>query len=165
MHLSCGEVSMKRCTSALLLFLLMSVCAMAQAGNSRLSTVHFKVLKSFNGKPVRNAFVVMHTVGKDGKQQRAGMELKTDPDGVTFYEGLPYGKIRIQVLAEGLQTFGEDYVIDKPDMDIVVKLDRPQKQYSVYEEHPAKGDDKKDAPKDDKKNAPATKPATPPAAT
>jgi hypothetical protein len=52
----------------------------------------------------------------------------------------------------GFQTFGEDYQIDKPELEITVKLKRPGSQYSVYENHadPKKADDKK---ADDKKPA------------
>jgi len=32
----------------------------------------------------------------------------------------------------GFQTFGDDYVVDKPEMEITVKLKRPAEQYSIY---------------------------------
>ena len=38
------------------------------------------------------------------------------------------------------QTFGEDYEINKPEMEITVKLKHPSGQYSIYDNH---GDDKK----------------------
>jgi len=47
----------------------------------------------------------------------------------------------VQVLANGFQTFGQDYQIDKPKLDIVIKLKRPQGQYSIYDNHT---DNKKD---------------------
>jgi len=93
----------------------------------------FLVLKDHNGKPVRNAAVVMHTVGKRDKQDRGGLELKTDADGKAGFDGIPYGKLRVQVLAPGFQTFGEDYDIDRPTMEITIKLKLPEKQYSIYE--------------------------------
>jgi len=31
---------------------------------------------------------------------------------------VPFGKLRIQVIAQGYQTFGDDYSIDKPEMDM-----------------------------------------------
>jgi|SRR6185437_15073077 hypothetical protein len=101
-----------------------------------LATVNFFVLRDENGKPVRNAAVVLHPVEDSGKQSRGGIELKTDPEGKANYDGVPYGKIRIQVLASGFQTFGNDYDIGQPTMDITIKLKRPDKQYSIYEDHP-----------------------------
>jgi hypothetical protein len=107
-----------------------------------LSTLYFVVLKDENGKPVRNAAVVLHPVDEDGKQDRGGLELKTNPEGKASYDGVPYGKLRIQVLAPGFQTYGEDFDIGQPSMEITVKLKRPTKQYSIYEDHPAQPENK-----------------------
>jgi hypothetical protein len=97
-----------------------------------MSNLKFVVVKDYNGKPVRNAAVVLHPVNKKGEQTKGGMELKTDNDGRTAIEGIPYGPLRIQVLAPGYQTFGEDYQINKPELEITVKLKRPGSQYSTY---------------------------------
>jgi Carboxypeptidase regulatory-like domain len=103
------------------------------------------VVRDENGKPIRNAAVVMHPVDEDGKQQRNGLELKTDIEGKASFDGVPYGKLRIQVLAQGFQTYGEDYDVGQPTIDLTVKMKRPSKQYSIYEEHPQqeKSEDKK----------------------
>src|SRR5579885_3717404 len=106
-----------------------------------LSTVNFVVLRDENGKPIRNAAVVIHPVDERGKQQRGGIELKTDVDGKTGYDGIPYGKMRIQVLAHGFQTYGDDYDIAKPNVDITIKMKRPAQQYSIYEDHPNENKD------------------------
>ena len=114
--------------------------ARAQNDEGPMSDLRFVVVRDYNGKPVRNAAVVLHPVNKQGKQARGGLELKTDNDGQTNIDGIPYGPLRVQVLAPGFQTFGEDYQIDKAEMVITVKLKRPGGQYSVYEKH---GDAKK----------------------
>ena len=101
-----------------------------------LSTLSFMIVRDENGKPVRNAAVVMHPVEEDGKQSKGGLELKTDPAGKASYDGVPYGKLRIQVLASGFQTYGGDYDVAQPTMEITIKLKRPAGQYSIYEEHP-----------------------------
>ena len=114
-----------------------------------MAAVHFVVLKDYNGKPVRNASVVLHPVNKKGKQERGGMELKADADGKCYFDGIPYGKLRIQVLATGLQTFGQDYDINQPKMTITVKMQRPQGQYSIYtdkKQNDTKSDTKEDKP-------------------
>jgi hypothetical protein len=100
------------------------------------AAVAFLVLRDYNGKPVKNASVIMHPVSKKGKQKNSGLQLKTNTDGKTSFDGIPYGSLRVQVLAQGFQTFGEDYDINKPDMEITIKLKRPQGQYSIYEDHP-----------------------------
>jgi hypothetical protein len=113
----------------------LSIPGLAKKKDEPLSTVNFVVLRDESGKPVRNAAVVIHPVNEDGKQRRGGIELKTDPEGKTSYEGIPYGKMRIQVLAPGFQTYGDDYQINRPTVDITVKMKRPARQYSIYEEH------------------------------
>src|SRR5260370_8390840 len=109
--------------------------AQAQDDEGPMSDLRFVVVRDYNGKPVRNAVVVLHPVNKKGKQSRGGLELKTDNDGRTNIDGIPYGPLRVQVLAPGFQTFGEDYQIDRAEMGITVKLKRPGGQYSVYENH------------------------------
>lgn len=118
-------------------FLLLATSALGEE-----ALLKFVVLRDYNGKPVRNAGVVMHPVNKSGKQSRGGLELKTDAEGKASFDGVPYGKLRVQVLAPGFQTFGQDYEVNQPEMEITVKLKRPQSQYSIYEDHP--GDKKKD---------------------
>ena len=142
--LECGTIMKKFC--AIVVFLLVGAWAWAGEPTSALS---FLVVKEDNGKPVRNAAVVLHPVNTHGKQGRGGFELKTDNDGKTHFEGVPYGKLRVQVLAPGFQTYGEDYDIDSEAKDIVVKLKRPQKQYSIYDDVP--GTPKKDAPEKSEK--------------
>jgi len=132
---------------AVVIVLGMSGLAAAQDDEGPMSDLRFVVVRDYNGKPVRNAAVVLHPVNKKGKQSRGGLELKTDNDGRTSIDGIPYGPLRVQVLAPGFQTFGEDYQINKAEMEITVKLKRPGGQYSVYESH---GDEKKP---DDKKPA------------
>jgi len=97
-----------------------------------MSKMHFVVVRDTNGKPVRNAAVVLHPVTKKGKQAMGGMELKTDDDGKTSIEGIPYGPLRVQVLAPGFQTFGEDYRIDQAETLITIRLKRPVKQVSSF---------------------------------
>jgi len=106
--------------------------------NEPTSILYFLVVKDDNGKPVRNAAIIMHAVNAKGKQERGDMELKTDLEGKTSFDGIPYGMLRVQVLASGFQTFGEDYDIEKAKMEITIKLKRPQGQYSIYDDH-AKG--------------------------
>jgi hypothetical protein len=138
-------------TSLRLCAVVLIVSGIAQfgvAGKKRvpLATMNFLVVRDENDKPVRNAAVVMHPVNEDGKQQKNGLELKTDAEGKANFDGVPYGKLRIQVLADGFQTYGEDYDVDKPNLDVTVKMKRPARQYSIYEDHPGeqkKPEDKK----------------------
>jgi len=125
---------------AIVLGLGMVGLARAQDDEGPTSNLRFVVVRDSDGKPVRNAEVVLHPVKRKGKQAQGEMDLKTDAEGKTNVDGIPYGSLRVQVLAPHFQTFGEDYEINKPEMEITVKLKHPGGQYSVYENH---GDDKK----------------------
>ena len=131
-----------------MLFPVLMLASDEQSGTGQTSNLSFTVLKDDNNKPVRNASVILHPVGKGGKQAKGGFQLKTDNDGKTVSEGLPYGPLRIQVLAPGFQTFGDDYDVNKPEMDIVIRLKRPTDQLSVY-----------DKSQDKKQSAPPAPPA------
>ncbi|MFZ0322472.1 MAG: carboxypeptidase-like regulatory domain-containing protein [Candidatus Sulfotelmatobacter sp.] len=132
--------------SLLLLFTLASV-AVAQRDKSEDPTaaMDFLVVKDDNGKPIRNAAVIIHPVETNGKQSRGGLELKTDIDGKTSFDGVPYGTLRVQVLASGFQTFGEDYTVDRAKLSLTIKLKRPQGQYSLYQDHPDEKNNDKNA--------------------
>jgi 5-hydroxyisourate hydrolase-like protein (transthyretin family) len=97
------------------------------------SDLTFTVLKAETGVPVRNASVVLHAVNKKGRQESGGIQLKTDSEGRASSNSIPYGKLRVQVIAHGLQTFGDDYDINQPKHDFVIKLNNPKQQYSIYD--------------------------------
>ncbi len=142
---------------AILAFAALMVVLGVAAGQNY-ADLNFVVVRDYNGKPVRNASVVLHTVDKDGNQSKGGLQLKTDAEGKTSYNSVPYGKLRVQVIASGFQTFGEDYEINQSSREIVVKLKRPAGQFSIYN-NPPKDEPKKNEPKTDEK-----KPETPPPA-
>ncbi len=100
------------------------------------ATLNFVVLRDENGKPVRNAAVVLHPVNNDDKQEKGGLELKSDAEGKCSIDGIPYGKLRVQVLAPGFQTYGSDYDVGQESVEITLKLKRPSGQYSIYVDHP-----------------------------
>jgi hypothetical protein len=128
-------------TSRLLLILLAAllISLTVMAGDKKdegpQSALSFVVLKDDTGKPVRNAAVVLHPVGQHGKQAKTGFELKSDNDGKTHFDGIPFGTWRVQVIANGFQTFGSDYNVNQTVQEITVRLKRPQGQYSIYDKH------------------------------
>lgn len=98
------------------------------------SRVEITILKDVNGKPIENAAVIFHPMA--GEKDEGNMELKTNEDGKTVIDVLPLGgTVRMQVIARGFQTFGDDYKIDKPEMAIEIRMKRPGEQYSIYKKH------------------------------
>jgi hypothetical protein len=90
------------------------------------------VVRESNGKPVKNAEIVLHPVDERGKEKSESLELKTHDDGKAETGGVPYGKLRVQVIAKGFKTYGEDYEIQQPNFEITVKLQKPAEQFSIY---------------------------------
>jgi hypothetical protein len=121
------------------------------------SRIEVSIVRDSNGKPIENAAVIFHTMNDPGN-----MELKTNEDGKTVIDVLPIGEtVRLQIIAKGFQTYGQDYQVDKPQIAIDVRMKRPGEQYSIYKKHDQAGEDGKNpnagkpdqaSPKPDAKN-------------
>ena len=127
------------------LIILFAVAMFALAGSAedKFGDVTIRVVKVENGKPIRNAYVVLHPLNSDGKEQ-GSINLKTDSEGKTAFNNLPYGKLRIQVIAHGRKTFGQDYDFDAPEKEFEIKLQPPADQYSIYKDQTPDQSKKKD---------------------
>ncbi len=118
-----------------LAMLMMSIGAFAGKKNADAvptASVNMTVIREATGKPVKNAEVVVHLVDKKGREKQEGLELKTHDDGKAEASGIPYGKVRIQVIAPGLKTYGEDFNIDQPNVELTIKMQKPAGQVSIY---------------------------------
>jgi len=126
--------------------------------------IEVTVVRASDSKPIENASVVFH-VDMDG--DKGNMELKTNEDGKSVIDVLPMGSVmRLQIIAKGFQTYGQDYKIDKPEMAFDVKMRRPTEQYSIYKDHDGKDGNAQrepDGDKDSDKDEPKDKPSAPPA--
>jgi hypothetical protein len=109
-----------------------AAAASQQDDGPKVSTVNIVVVRDSNGKPVKNAEVVLHLLDKEGNAKQDGLELKTHEDGKAATDGIPYGKVRIQVIAHGFRTWGNDYEVRQPNMEITIKLQKPSGQFSIY---------------------------------
>ena len=127
--------------AALAALLLLSLNAGAQADKRgrkykappATSRIEVTVLREVNGKPIENAAVIFHAMVNEAK--KGNMELKTNEDGKTVIDVIPTGDtLRLQVIAKGFQTFGQDFPVNKPEMAIEIRLKRPGEQYSIYAE-------------------------------
>lgn len=97
--------------------------------------IQVTVTKAINGKPVANAAVIFHPL--KGGRDDGNMEIKTNLEGVAILDLIPIGdSIRLQVVADGFQTFGQDFAIDGDTKMIDVKLQKPGKQSSLYPPQP-----------------------------
>jgi hypothetical protein len=113
--------------------LILSILATAAKKPDEYADLSFTVLNEENDQPIRNAAIVLHEVDRQGRQANQGVELKTDSEGKSAFAGARYGKLRIQVIGRGFQTFGQDFVISEPKQEFTIKLKRPVRQYSIYD--------------------------------
>jgi hypothetical protein len=95
-------------------------------------------VKSLSDKPVDRASVVVRfvegrSVAKFGKQIVTSWELRTNQEGVARIPSIPQGKVRIQVIAKGYQTFGQIFEVNEEEKTIEVKLNPPQPQFSAHQ--------------------------------
>ena len=118
------------------------------------------VLRDGSGKPIENAAVIFHPM--QGEKDKGNMELKTNEDGKTIIDVLPLGDtVRLQIIAKGFQTFGDDYKVDQAQMAIDIRMKRPGEQYSIYKKHPETSEGGKSpgpAPAPASKDKPAAQP-------
>lgn len=95
------------------------------------------VVKSQGGKPVDRASVVVrfvqgHSVVKLGKAIKTTFELRTNQDGEARIPAIPQGKILVQIIAKGFQTFGQTYDVTEEEKTLEITLNPPQQQYSAH---------------------------------
>ena len=116
-------------------FPLLSPADQQTGANTRLrpplATIKVTVVRSTNGKAIPNAAVIFHPM--EGDKDKGALELKSDEDGKVTIDVIPIGDtVRLQVIADGWKTYGEDYKIDTDSKEILVKMKRPTAQYSLY---------------------------------
>jgi len=94
-------------------------------------------VRSPGDKPIDRASVIVRfvegrSVAKFGKKVRTHWELRTNQEGVASIPPIPQGKILIQVIAKGYQTFGEMVEVNEEEKTIPIRLNSPQPQYSAH---------------------------------
>ncbi len=96
-------------------------------------------VKTQSGRPIDRASVIVRflegrSIAKLGKHIRTTFELRTNQEGQVRVPAIPQGKIRIQVIAKGYQTFGQIYDIKEEEKLIPITLNPPQQQYSAHDQ-------------------------------
>ena len=94
-------------------------------------------VRSLTDKPVDRAAVIVQfvegrSIVKLGKKIHTRWEVRTNQEGIAKIPTIPQGKIRIQVIAKGHQTFGEVFDVAEEEKTLQIKLNPPQPQYSAH---------------------------------
>lgn len=117
-------------------FLVTSLLALTAFADDPMTRLRVDV-KTLGGKPIERASVILdfqegRSVAKLGKKIVRHWESRTNQDGIARLPEIPQGKVRIQVIAKGYQTFGETYEILEEEKTIEIRLNPPQPQYSAH---------------------------------
>jgi uncharacterized GH25 family protein len=95
------------------------------------------VVTNERGKPVDRASVIVKFEGRSvvklGRKIKTSWEMRTNQNGMVEAPELPKGKILVQVIAKGYQTYGQTHQVEEEEKTIEVKLNLPQGQYSAHQ--------------------------------
>lgn len=141
----CDNRSMRRTSpirflSVLLAFaLVVAFTFPAHADDPDMTNITVEVMTQ-KEHPVPRASVVVRfvegrSIVKFGKKIVTSYQLRTSNEGKVTVPPIPQGKILIQVIAKGFQTYGEVFEIYEETRTIPIKLNPPQKQYSAHGEN------------------------------
>ncbi len=119
------------------LFLALAVFTLPLMADPPMTRLRIEV-RSPGDKPVDRASVVVRFVEgrsiiKLGKKTRTNWELRTSQDGIAKIPPIPQGKILVQVIAKGYQTYGQTYDVNEEEKTIEIKLNPPQPQHSEHQ--------------------------------
>ena len=117
------------------LLALLVLCTLAIAGPP-MSKVTVHVAAAESGKPIDRASVVVRlekgrSPARLYKKMVTNWETRTNQEGDVTLPAIPQGRIRVQVIAKGFQTYGDFSEVDSDTKTIDVKLNPPQPQYTV----------------------------------
>ncbi len=113
--------------------LILALAAYAEVPMTKLTIT----VKTQSGRPVGQAAVIVrfvkgHSVIKLGKAVRTQWELRSNQDGEATIPAIPQGQIRIQIIANGYQTYGDTIDVSETAKTIDIKLNPPQQQYTSH---------------------------------
>lgn len=101
-----------------------------------MTTLQIQVLTP-GGRPVDRASVIVTFVKgrapvKLYKKEFTHWELKTNQQGLAKIPPIPQGTIKVQIIAQNYQTFGDLFDVDEAEKTLTIQLKEPQQQYSSH---------------------------------
>lgn len=117
------------------LLAILASCTLALAKPPE-TTITVSVTNQFD-KPVENAAVILdflgsHQITKLGMRKPIHWEVRTNLEGVAHFPPVPQGTVQLQVITKQYQTYGKKIDVDTEEKKLDIKLNPPQKQYSVH---------------------------------
>ena len=93
-----------------------------------------QVLDGVKKQPVADAHVIVRFKEERllRKDKKVSWEAKTNRKGIVVLSEIPTGGIKVQVIAQGFQTYGDEHELTKPEEEVTVLLSAPKGQVSAY---------------------------------
>src|ERR1051325_7631430 len=66
------------------------------------------------------------------RDKRVSWEAKTNRKGVVVLSDIPKGGIKVQVIARGFQTYGDEHELSQAEEQVTILLKSPTDQVSAY---------------------------------
>ncbi len=127
---------MRSMKSRSVLLAIAASCALLLRGSAPETRIIVEVTNQFD-KPVENAAVILdflgsHQITKLGKRKPIHWEVRTNLEGIAHFPPVPQGTVQLQVITKTYQTYGKKLDVDTEEKKLEIKLNPPQKQYSVH---------------------------------
>ena len=85
-------------------------------------------------QPVADAHVVVRFTEERllRRDKRVSWEAKTNRKGVVVLNDIPWGAVKVQIIAKGFQTYGDQHELGKPEEELTIQRLPPKGQVSAY---------------------------------
>ena len=110
------------------------VAAQDKNNNDESARLTLQVVAGEDKQPVVDAHVVVRFAEERmlRRDKTTSWETKTNRKGVAVLAGIPLGAIKVQVIAKGYQTYGDEHELSQPEEELTIQLETPQGQVSAY---------------------------------
>ena len=85
-------------------------------------------------QPVADAHVVVRFTEERllRRDKRVSWEAKTNRKGVVVLNDVPWGTVKVQIIAKGFQTYGDQHELRRSEEELTIQLLPPKGQVSAY---------------------------------
>ena len=110
------------------------VAAQDKNNNDESARLTLQVVAGEDKQPVVDAHVVVRFAEERmlRRNKTTSWETKTNRKGVAVLSGIPLGAIKVQVIAKGYKTYGDEHELSQPEEELTIQLEPPQGQLSAY---------------------------------
>ena len=114
--------------------LVANLVAAQDKNNDESARLTLQVVAGEDKQPVVDAHVVVRFAEERmlRRDKTTSWETKTNRKGVAVLAGIPLGAIKVQVIAKGYQTYGDEHELSQPEEELTIQLEPPQGQVSAY---------------------------------